>query len=68
MRQIYEEFLMEVVQDSIYIALLKSYKLLVISMPIMVFDPELKGNLSNFSTINYVQFSNPTDFTNLTWT
>lgn len=25
MRQIYEEFLMEVVQDSIYIALLKSY-------------------------------------------
>lgn len=37
-------------------------------MPIMVFDPELKGNLSNFSTINYGQFSNPPDFTNFTWT
>lgn len=37
-------------------------------MPIMVLDPELKGNLSNFSTINYVQFSNPPDFTNFTWT
>lgn len=38
------------------------------SISIMVFDPELKGNFSNFSTINYVQFRNPPTYTNVTWT